>query len=85
MNSNMNVKDIPYLWVNNKAGSTKINSFSTDGNNLYSYKLKIGYTNHYGQKVVLKYTTRYNNFVSTATSRHVNLASYHADLFEAPS
>ena len=81
----MNVKQIPILWVNGQSGRTPNKSLSTDGKDLYSYKLKIGYTNDYGQKVVLKYTTRYNSFVSTTTSRHVNLASYHADLFEAPS
>ena len=81
----MNVKQIPILWVNGQSGKTPNKSLSTDGKDLYSYKLKIGYTNDYGQKVVLKYTTRYNSFVSTTTSRHVNLASYHADLFEAPS
>lgn len=81
----MNVKDIPTLWVNNKSGATPKNSFSTDGSNLYSYKLKIGYTNEQGEKVILKYTTQYDSFVSTSTSRHVNLASYYADLFEIPS
>ena len=81
----MNVKQIPVLWVNGQSGRTPNKSLSTDGKDLYSYKLKIGYTNDSGQKVVLKYTTRYNSFVSTTTSRHVNLASYHADLFEAPN
>ena len=81
----MNVKDIPVLWINNKSGATPRKSFTTDGTNLYSYNLKIGYTNQHGEKVVLKYTTQYNNFVSTTTSRHVNLASYHADSFEIPS
>ena len=81
----MNVKQIPILWVNGQSGRTPNRSLTTDGKDLYSYKLKIGYTNEYGQKVILNYTTQYNNFVSTTTSRHVNLASYYADLFEVPS
>ena len=81
----MNVKDIPVLWVTNQPGKTYNKSLITDGKDLYSYRLKIGYTDEQGQKVILKYTAEYNNFVSTTTSRHVNLASYHADVFEAPS
>lgn len=81
----MNVKDIPALWVVNQTGRTPNKSLTTDGKDLYSYNLKIGYTNEQGQKVILKYTTEYDNFVSVTTSRHVNLASYYAHVFEAPS
>jgi hypothetical protein len=81
----MKIKEVPILWRMNRKAKTATNSFSTDGSNIYSYRLKIGYTNEYGQKVLLRYTKEYNNFKSHTTSRHVNLAAYHADIFEIPS
>lgn len=81
----MKIKEIPLAWKDNRNARTKSNSFSTDGRSLYSYNLKIGYTNEFGQKVLLNYTSESNNFQSHTTSRHVNLAAYHADLFRIPS
>jgi hypothetical protein len=80
----MKIKEIPKLWKNNQAGKAS-KSFYTDGLNIYSYKLKIGYTNEYGEKVLLKYTTSSGHFQSMTTSRHVNLTAFHADKFERPS
>lgn len=81
----MKIKEIPLAWKNNKSARTKSNSFSTNGKNLYSYNLKIGYTNEFDEKVLLNYTTSSGNFKSHTTSRHVNLAAFHADKFEMPS
>ncbi len=77
-------RDIPVLWKNNEAGKAS-KSFHTDGQNIYSYKLKIGYTNQYGEKVLLWYTAPSGNFKSMTTSRHVGLSAFYADKFETPS
>lgn len=81
----MRIKEIPLAWKNHRSASTTSKSFSTDGRDIYSYDLKIGYTDIYGQKILLMYTTPHNNFKSNTTSRHVNLAAYHADIFQTPS
>lgn len=80
----MRIKEIPKLWKKGYQGKTSKNTFSTDGSNLYSYGLKIGYTNEYGQKVLLRYTSEYNRFKSHTTSRHVNISAFYADVFEIP-
>jgi hypothetical protein len=81
----MRIKQIPELWKKGYQGKTPKNSFSTDGINLYSYNLKIGYTDDHGQKILLNYTVSSGNFRSHTTSRHVNLAAYYADVFLTPS
>ena len=50
----------------------------TDGQDLYSYGLKIGITEK-AYKSVLNYTARGNNYVSHTTSTHVNKACAFAD------
>ena len=81
----MKINDVALAWKQNNKASTPTRSFSTDGKNIYSYLLKIGYTDNNGQKVLLNYTKRSGNFQSHTTSRHVNLAAYYADVFETPS
>ena len=81
----MKIKEIPLAWKNYRIASTPSGSFSTDGRNIYSYNLKIGYTDEYGQKVLLNYTSASGRFQSHTTSRHVNLSAFHADKFEIPS
>ena len=80
----MKIKEIPLAWKRNRQASTPTNTFSTDGSNIYSYNLKIGYTNEFGEKVLIKYTAETNNFQSHTTSRHVNLSALHADKFKIP-
>ena len=79
----MKNNEIPKLW---KKGypSKGVKNFKTDGKNLYSYKLKVGYTNEYNQKVLIPYTAQYNAFYSHTTSKHVNSATYYADILELP-
>ena len=81
----MKIKEIPLAWKNYRIASTSSGSFSTDGRDIYSYNLKIGYTDEYGQKVLLNYTSASGRFQSNTTSRHVNLSAFHADKFEMPS
>ena len=81
----MKVKDVALAWAKNNSASTPSRSFSTNGNCIYSYSLKIGYTDDYGRKILLNYTASSGNFQSHYTSRHVNLAAYYADVFLTPN
>ena len=53
-------------------------NLSTDGDDLYSYNLLIGYTTPKGTKVALNYTAS-GQFASQTTSCHVGLAARNAD------
>lgn len=63
--------EVVRAWINNKSAET--DHLSTDGKDLFSYKLKIGYTEN-EKKVVIDYTAKSNKFVSMTTSKHVGLA-----------
>lgn len=70
------------LWARGIPGRTA--TIWTDGKNLYSYDLRIGYTGKDGIKKVYNYTARDiktpygkvipHQFISTTTSRHVSEA-----------
>lgn len=71
----MNNEGIIYAWRAGKQANTT--NLMTDGNNLYSYKMRIGITvTHH--KVALDYTGA--NAISAITSKHVALASCVADI-----
>ena len=53
--------------------------FHTDGKNLYSYALCVGYTDEDGLKVLKDYRRQ----VSVITSRHCGLAALVADKIES--
>ena len=76
----MNNKDIVDAWINNKSFFRKSKALSTDGDNLFSYSLPIGYTNKQGKKVVRDYTAMGGNYRSQTTSTHVGIAMGVADL-----
>ena len=63
-------------WGRNNPASA--GNLRTDGENLYSYNLLIGYTTPKGTKVALDYTAR-GKMVSQTTSCHVGLAARNAD------
>ena len=79
----MNNHNVIKSWVRgfpaSNFGSQGTATLSTDGRDLYSYKLKIGYTTEKGNKVVKLYNARTNNFKTMTTSRHVSLATVQAD------
>jgi hypothetical protein len=75
---------VPKFWRNNTPAKSHTNSFTTDGYSLYSYKLMIGSTNERGEKILYNYTEKADNFISSTTSRHVNLATFYADLLLTP-
>ena len=60
-------------WLAGVPARTKNQSLSTDGQNLYSYRLMIGYKNEQGPKVK---NYRSPDFISQTTSCHVGAAIY---------
>jgi predicted ATP-dependent Lon-type protease len=59
-------------------------NYFTDGDNLYSYALLIGYTDEDGNKVLKDYSAS-GEFRSATTSKHVKAAWPFADRIEDPS
>jgi hypothetical protein len=53
--------------------------YSTDGYDLFSYDLKIGYTDETGHKVLIDYTSGTGHYVSMTTSCHVGSGRSVAD------
>ena len=80
----MNNYDIAKAWINNKAFQRKSKALSTDGEDLYSYNLLIGYTNKQGNKVVIDYTKSGGDYRSMTTSTHVGLAKDLCSLIRSP-
>jgi len=72
-------------WVRGYSADNGRSTLHTDGQNLYSYQLRIGYTDKRGNKVVSLYNAPNGSFRSMTTSRHVSLAETQADKSEAPS
>ena len=72
-------------WINGKSFSRSSIALSTDGENLFSYSCKIGYTNKKGKKVVIDYTAKGGYYRSQTTSQHVGLAMAKADLVRNPT
>lgn len=77
----MNNDCIAYRWANGeKAGTGPLH---TDGNNLYSYELLIGYTEG-DKKHMIEYTSPGGKFYSVTTSTHVGLGIFYADIVHKP-
>jgi len=78
----MRNRDVVAAWRNDKSAKTA--HMRTDGFDLYSYGLKIGFTGQDGYKYAFNYTAKKcltwigngvpGNFVSKTTSCHVGLA-----------
>lgn len=61
-------------------------SFSTDGNSLFSYNTKIGFTTLEGRKVLVEYTAATGHFLSMTTSgKHISPARRVADEIMHPT
>ena len=73
-------KNVVWSWMNNKP--LKSSGMHTDGKDLYSYNLLIGYTipSLDDAKFVKDYTASGLGFYSMTTSTHVNLAKRYADI-----
>lgn len=66
-------------WSGNTPARNSNGSFTTDGTNLYSYRLMIGTTNEQGEKILFDYTSGAMGFQSQTTSCHVGKARLSAD------
>ena len=58
-------------WTRGVAATNHTNTLRTDGVNLYSYNLRIGYRARSGSTVVVDYTSPGGDFRSMTTSCHV--------------
>ncbi len=74
----MKAQDVPALWAVSQVASANGN-IQTNGNTLHSYALLIGLTTADGAKVLIDYTKAGGHFKSRTTTKHVRLATGHAD------
>ena len=73
-------------WAKGQIARNHNNVFRTDGDSLFSYNLKIGFTTLEGRKVLLDYTARTGNFYSMTTSgKHISPARRVADEIMHPT
>ena len=70
--------NVPSFWTRGVAAHSGNKQFTTDGQSLYSYNLRIGATIG-GAKILFDYTSPAGNMVSSTTSCHVGRARRHAD------
>ena len=66
-------------WTRGDAADSHTGALRTDGVNLYSYNLRIGYRARSGSTVVGDYTSPGGQFYSVTTSCHVGKARGVAD------
>ena len=73
-------------WFRNQTARNHGGTMGTDGNDLYSYNLLIGFTTEQGTKILLDYTARAGHFRSmTTSSKHISQARYVAHQVMNPS
>ena len=72
-------------WIRGYSCDNGRSTLHTDGQDLFSYRLRIGYTDKRSNKIVSDYTAGSGNFKSKTTSRHVGSAKQQADKVEVPS
>jgi len=77
-------EEIARRWRNGEHGQNR--SMYTDGRNLFSYRLLIGYTTSLGEKVVYLYAawSGKGRFISMTTSQHVSIAVRYAEIVLNP-
>lgn len=74
--------NVVLMWQCGKEARNHKSTLHTDGKDLYSYNLRIGFTTPNGKKVAVEH--RAPNFVSITTSQHVGLACWRADYLIHP-
>ncbi len=73
-------------WFYGQSARNGSNAYSTNGQDLYSYRTRIGFTTATGTKILLDYTAKTGNFLSmTTSSKHVSVARGYADEVMNPS
>lgn len=65
--------DIINAWKTNKKMKNIGDRLNTDGNNIYSYNLKIGFTDENNRKCLFLCTSKTGNYYSQTTSSHCEL------------
>lgn len=73
-------------WANGQIARNHNNVFRTDGDSLFSYNTKIGFTTLEGRKVLVEYTAATGHFLSMTTSgKHISPARRVADEIMHPT
>jgi hypothetical protein len=75
-------KEVPWYWSRG-IPAKGYGALRTDGQDLFSYGLQIGYTLPGGKKVLEQHTAK-GDFRSMTTSKHVGKARRHADVVVLP-
>ena len=79
-------ENVALNWYRNTASTNHGDTMSTNGRDLYSYNLLIGFTTQQGVKILLDYTARAGHFRSMTTStKHISQARYVAHEVMNPS
>ena len=79
-------ENVAMNWYRNTASTNHGDTMSTNGRDLYSYNLLIGFTTQQGVKILLDYTARAGHFRSmTTSSKHISPTRYIADEIMNPS
>lgn len=80
----MTNKEVAQSWA--KGRSAKVKNLSTNGRDLYSYNLLIGFTTKKGEKIALQYQASAGSewFRSKTTSCHVSLAMRQSNQVAVP-
>ena len=71
-----------YCWQGGRANAS--GNLTSDGRNLYSYQLRIGFTLDDGRLAVIDYTAPAGHFKSVTTSGHANAAKRVASVVVLP-
>jgi len=79
-------ENVAMNWYRNTASTNHGDTMSTNGRDLYSYNLLIGFTTQQGVKILLDYTARAGHFRSMTTStKHISPTRWIADEIMNPS
>ena len=66
-------ENVAIKWFRNQSATNHGGTMGTDGNDLYSYNLLIGFTTEQGTKILLDYTAAAGHFRSMTTStKHIS-------------
>ncbi len=78
-------REVVRLWSYGDEARNHRGTLWTDGRNLYSYNLRIGFTSpHTHKNVVIEYTAPSGGFHSVTTSTHVGYARSRGDYVIRP-
>lgn len=79
-------ENVAINWYRNTASTNHSATFSTNGRDLFSYNLLVGFTTQSGKKILLDYTAGAGHFQSmTTSSKHISPTRAIADEIMNPS